>query len=299
MPLKDSSYRGRFAPSPTGPLHFGSLYTAVASYLQARSKNGKWLLRIDDLDPFRCKSEYTTQILNTLEQYKLEWDESVFYQSSRCNAYQQALNRLQQLNLLYPCQCSRKGLAARHVKDGVYDGYCLTHDTNPNTASSLQIRLPNTKLSFFDAVQGQTIQDLKQCVGDFVMFRKDQVYAYHLAVILDDQAQDITEVLRGHDLLDSTYRQIHLQQLLNVPTPNYAHIPVISGLDGAKLSKQTFAEDVSISPPRETLINVFKHLNLNPPSELVSHDLQTILEWGTNNWSLDKVQDLTSIQFKR
>ncbi|ORU93184.1 MAG: glutamyl-Q tRNA(Asp) ligase [Cycloclasticus sp. symbiont of Poecilosclerida sp. N] len=297
MLSKDSTYRGRFAPSPTGPLHFGSLYTAVASYLQAKANDGKWLLRIDDLDSFRCKAEYTNKILHTLEQYQLEWDESVFYQRSRYDAYQQALNTLEQQNILYPCQCSRKDLSERHVRNGIYDGYCLNHPIIPNKAYSVRLKLPQTNISFTDAVQGTTQQRLQAQVGDFIMFRKDEIHAYHLAVVLDDHEQNITQVLRGYDLLHSTYRQIFLQQLLNIPTPDYAHIPVVNGPGGAKLSKQTFAEDVSLSPVRQTLISVLTHLSLKPPKELLTYRPHEILKWAVRHWSLKNISPETAIPF--
>jgi len=293
----DLGYRGRFAPSPTGPLHFGSLYTAVASFLQARSNAGKWLVRIDDLDTSRCKQQYSTTILNTLEQYGLSWDEEVFYQSSRHDAYKSALDELTQRQLLYPCQCSRKGLANRQCHN-VYDGYCLTHAVETSQPTSLRIKLPNQSIWLTDAVQGTSKQELKKQVGDFVMFRKDFIYAYHLAVVLDDHAQGITEVLRGYDLMDSTYRQIYLQQLLQVNTPYYAHIPVISDANGAKLSKQTFANDVSLSPVQETLVNVLAHLNLSPPRSLSTSKAADILNWGVENWSLDKVTPKNSIVYQ-
>ncbi len=290
-----SGYRGRFAPSPTGPLHFGSLYTAVASFLQARSNDGQWLVRIDDLDPFRSKQEYSSLILKTLEQYHLAWDEDVFYQSSRHEAYSQALNTLKQQQLLYPCQCSRKDLAKRLFKNNLYDGYCLKHKPPANIATSLRIKLSNKSITLKDIVQGTSQQNLAKQVGDFIIFRKDHIYAYHLAVVLDDHEQKITDVLRGYDLLDSTYRQIYLQQRLQIETPTYAHIPVISGADGAKLSKQTFASDVSLSPVRETLVNVLRHLNLNPPKELTASTPVDILNWAISEWSLTKIEPKASI----
>ncbi len=162
---------------------------------------------------------------------------------------------------------------------------------------SLRIKLPQTTISFIDTIQGETEQQLIKQVGDFVMFRKDHVYAYHLAVVLDDHEQGITEVLRGYDLLDSTYRQILLQQLLKIQTPKYAHIPVINGADGAKLSKQTFADDVSLLPIEQTLLRVFEHLNLKPPKELSQSQPREILQWGINHWSLDNIQAETCIPF--
>jgi len=297
LPLENTNYRGRFAPSPTGPLHVGSLYTAVASFLQAKSQQGQWLLRIDDLDRSRCKTQYASEILRTLEQYALEWDESILYQNTREEAYQLALEHLKQLNLLYPCECSRKNLTERHIQNGVYDGHCLQHPINETQPFSLRLEVPNKAIILADLVQGKTSQNLKKEVGDFVILRKDLIHAYHLAVILDDQEQGITQVLRGYDLLDSTYRQIHLQQLLDIATPSYAHIPVISDTAGAKLSKQTFADDVSLSPTRETLFNVLKYLNLSPPAKLVKEKPKDMLAWGVDNWSLDNIHPQKSIQF--
>jgi len=265
--------------------------------LQAKSQHGKWLLRIDDLDRTRCKPQYASEILRTLELYNLEWDEEILYQNTREDAYQHALNQLKQLELLYPCGCSRKNLTERHVQHGIYDGYCLQHSVNENQPFSLRLKVPNKTLMFRDLVQGQTSQHLKKEVGDFVILRKDLIHAYHLAVALDDQEQGITQVLRGYDLLDSTCRQIHLQELLGIATPSYAHIPVISDLTGSKLSKQTFADDVSLSPTRETLFNVLKYLNLNPPAELLKNSPKDMLVWGVDNWSLDNIQPQASIQF--
>tara|TARA_R110002111_G_scaffold214971_2_gene277825 strand:+ start:1712 stop:2614 length:903 start_codon:yes stop_codon:yes gene_type:complete len=285
----DPAYRGRFAPSPTGPLHYGSLYTAIASFLQARSKGGKWLVRIDDLDSARCQQQYSSKILKTLEQFGLTWDEPVFYQHTRHHDYQQALEQLLERQLLYPCQCSRKDLANRGLHAGLYDGHCLSHPLKPNQPSALRIRLANKKISFIDAVQGPSHHKLQTQHDDFVMFRKDRVYSYHLAVVIDDNTQGITEVLRGHDLLDSTYQQIHLQQLLNIQTPHYAHIPVITDTSGIKLSKQTYASDISLSPVKPTLLRTFVHLSLNPPQELLESSTADILNWGIKHWSLKQI----------
>ncbi|MFT6625585.1 MAG: glutamyl-Q tRNA(Asp) synthetase [Cycloclasticus sp.] len=297
MSSKDFGYRGRFAPSPTGPLHFGSLCTAVASFLQARAQGGKWLIRIDDLDPLRCKPQYSDHILKTLEQFGLTWDEEVFYQSSRHAAYQSALDELEQRHYLYRCCCSRKDLQLRHLDEGIYDQHCLRHAPGPEQPTSLRIKLDAELISFTDVVQGFVQQDLKTQVGDFVLFRKDQVFSYHLAVVLDDDEQRISEVLRGHDLLDSTYRQIFLQRALHIKVPNYAHIPVVIDAEGSKLSKQSYAADVSLSPVREALISALAHLNLNPPNDLLATGVSDILLWGVDNWSIDKIKRQESIFF--
>ncbi|MEH6504205.1 MAG: tRNA glutamyl-Q(34) synthetase GluQRS [Cycloclasticus sp.] len=297
MSSTDSGYRGRFAPSPTGPLHFGSLCTAVASFLQARAHAGKWLIRIDDLDPTRCKPQYSNHILKTLEQFGLVWDEEVFYQSSRHAAYRSALAELEQRHYLYPCSCSRKDLQLRRLDKGIYDQHCLRHAPGSEQPTSLRIKLPTESISFTDGVQGVVQQDLKNQVGDFVLFRKDQVASYHLAVVLDDAEQRISDVLRGHDLLDSTYRQIFLQRILHLKTPNYAHIPVVIDAEGSKLSKQSYATDVSLSPVRETLVSALAHLNLDPPTDLSASDVDDILRWGIENWSMDKIKRQDSVLF--
>ena len=298
MSTRGDSYRGRFAPSPTGPLHFGSLYTAVASFLQARASGGKWLVRIDDLDPFRCRPSYATQILKTLEQYGLIWDESVLYQSTRQSAYKIALDKLDRIQCLYPCSCSRKDLIERGVKHGIYDQYCLQHKPDIKQPHAIRIHVPIDTVNFSDTVQGHLQYSLKQDTGDFVIFRKDQVFAYHLAVVLDDNEQGITHVLRGHDLIASTPQQLFLQQLLAIKPPIYAHIPVISDARGVKLSKQTYAKDIALSPVRETLISTLAHLNLKPPVELFSCHLSDILDWGIEHWSNDliKRQDAIAMQ---
>jgi len=296
LTTKKTDYRGRFAPSPTGPLHMGSLYTAVASFLQARAMHGQWLLRIDDLDPFRCKATYSQQILHTLELYGLYWDEQVLYQNKRHDSYRAALDNLQQQDLLYSCQCSRKDLAQRQLTHGVYDQHCLNQPHSATQAYALRIKLNADRISFNDKVQGLQQQSLKKQVGDFILFRKDQVFAYHLAVAVDDNAQQVNEVLRGYDLLDSTYRQIFLQQLLGIEPPNYAHIPTINDRSGVKLSKQTFAPDISLLPVRQTLIHVLSYLNLKPPKELFDLEPSAILNWATDKWSLSKIKPKASIE---
>ena len=296
---KKPKYKGRFAPSPTGPLHFGSLYTAVASYLQAKASDGTWLLRIDDLDSQRCQQKYSDLILKTLEKFGLEWDGSVFYQHSRATAYQEALDLLKSKNLIYPCSCSRKQLQRRNTSEHslIYDQYCLQHPPS-NTDTAQRLQLPQTKLSYNDLVQGIIQQDLRNTVGDFIVSRKDHIFAYHLAVVVDDEEQGITDILRGYDLMESTPRQILLQQLLGFTTPEYAHIPVISHSDGAKLSKQTFADDVSQLSAPNTLIRVLHFLNLKPPKELMKGTIKQILEWAIQHWTLSLIKKQASISLK-
>lgn len=286
----DSWYRGRFAPSPTGPLHIGSLYTAVASFIDARAHNGQWLLRIDDLDPLRCKSEHASQILKTLEQYALYWDEDVFYQQTRYPDYQYALDNLRDQSLVYPCRCSRKELEKRHINKGIYDAYCFKHPPSSQQASAMRIKLLSDSISFNDQVQGPITQSLKSDVGDFIIYRKDKIASYHLAVALDDAEQRITHIVRGHDLLDSTARQIYLQQQLHLSQPNYAHIPVLSDINGDKLSKRTGAEDVALLGVNHTLIKILGYLNFQPPAELVTYTGSEILDWAINHWSMANIK---------
>ena len=240
-------YIGRFAPSPTGPLHFGSLVAAVASWLDARAAGGRWLVRIEDLDHPRCVPGAAEDILQTLERLGLLWDGEVIYQSKRHSLYGDALRRLQ--GRTYWCTCSRREIADSSLGlaiDGahIYPGTCRT--TGRNTGRSLRIRAAG-EIRFHDRVQGEQSQVLERDVGDFVLHRADGMYAYQLAVVVDDAAQGITDVVRGADLLDSTPRQIYLQRLLGLPTPRYLHVPAAVNAAGEKLSKQTGAAPVSSS----------------------------------------------------
>lgn len=231
-----SAYRGRFAPSPTGPLHFGSLVAALASWLDARANGGRWLVRMEDLDTPRCSTHWADDILRTLERFGFEWDGPVLYQSTRAGAYRDALATLRREGAAYPCSCSR-----REVGDGVYPGYCAAGPRRRSGPCSWRVRVNACPVSFDDRLFGLYEQNLAREVGDFVVLRSDGIFAYQLAVVVDDAAQNITDVVRGADLLDSTPRQIHLQRLLRLPQPRYLHIPVATNEAGEKLSKQTNA----------------------------------------------------------
>ncbi len=236
-------YVGRFAPSPTGPLHFGSLVAALASYLDAKAHDGKWLVRIEDIDETRCNATYTSDILRTLQAFGMQWDGEVEIQSARKGLYANALQRLRARGLVYACACSRKEIADSAVAglDGlVYPGTCRDMSIDDaNTA--IRVQTTSEKISFTDLVQGEIEQRIEQEIGDFVLKRRDGLFAYQLAVVVDDADQGITHVVRGADLLDSTARQIYLQRLLGYPTPQYLHIPVAVNALGQKLSKQTLA----------------------------------------------------------
>ena len=240
-------YIGRFAPSPTGPLHFGSLIAALASYLDAKAHDGKWLVRIEDIDETRCDPIYTADILRTLQAFEMKWDGDVKIQSKRKSLYDAALQKLRSSRLIYACACSRKEIAdsaLAGLKGPVYPGTCR-HSVNTEQGHALRIRTSNNSVTFMDHVQGYREQRIESDIGDFVVRRRDGLFAYQFAVTVDDADQGVTHVVRGADLLDSTARQIHLQRSLGYPTPEYLHIPVAVNAHGQKLSKQTLATAVS------------------------------------------------------
>ena len=245
--LEKQPYIGRFAPSPTGPLHFGSLYTALASFLQARSQQGLWLLRIDDLDSPRNIKGSADSILKTLDTFGLHWDRSVAYQSQYLDVYHEILDKLAKDKLIYPCTCSRKTLTA------VYSGVCRDKQRLLNSLYSHRIKTDNRIISFKDELQGLVSHNLAEQHGDFILKRKDQIIAYQFAVVIDDDRQHISHVVRGYDLLDSTPRQIYLQQVLGLVTPGYMHVPVIVDEQGYKLSKQTRATAVDEKQPQAVI----------------------------------------------
>ncbi len=247
------SYVGRFAPSPTGPLHFGSLVAALASYLDAKAHGGKWLVRIEDIDETRCKAEYATEILSSLQSFGMHWDEEVETQSMRKPLYEDAIQKLNARGLTYACVCSRKEIAdsaTAGLEGPVYPGTCRSLNIAVDRGGAApivatRVRTTSEKTAFADMVQGEIEQRIEQEIGDFVLKRRDGLFAYQLAVVVDDAAQGISHVVRGADLLDSTARQIYLQKLLGLPTPQYLHIPVAVNAQGQKLSKQTLASAIS------------------------------------------------------
>jgi glutamyl-Q tRNA(Asp) synthetase len=247
-------YRGRFAPTPSGPLHFGSLVAALASFLEARSCGGEWLLRIEDVDPPRVAAGASGSILRTLAAHGFEWDGDVLYQSRRGEAYQDALARLIDASRIYACVCSRKRLAEQSEPgaDGlVYPATCRGRDVD--AAGALRFLLTEQRVVFHDALLGQVACNVTQECGDFVLKRADGVFTYQIAVVVDDAAQAITHVVRGADLLASTPRQILLQQALGYPTPVYMHLPVVLDSQGLKLSKQTLAAPLDDADPLPAL----------------------------------------------
>ncbi|MBI2313687.1 MAG: tRNA glutamyl-Q(34) synthetase GluQRS [Betaproteobacteria bacterium] len=280
-------YRGRFAPSPTGPLHFGSLVAAVGSYLEAQSRGGEWLVRMEDPDPPRVVPGAADRILATLEAFGFDWDGEVVCQGRRAEAYHAALHALRKLGRIYPCGCSRREIADSGVaglEGFVYPGTCRDGLAADRAARTLRLRTDNEVVEFRDGLQGRVCQRLADDIGDFVVYRADRVFCYQLAVVVDDGAQGITHVVRGADLLDSTPRQILLQRLLGLPTPTYLHLPVAVNESGEKLSKQTLAAPVEPQDPLPALVAVLRFLNQNPPEELAEGDIAGFWRWALAHW---------------
>ncbi|MBI3772002.1 MAG: tRNA glutamyl-Q(34) synthetase GluQRS [Gammaproteobacteria bacterium] len=285
-------YCGRFAPSPTGPLHFGSLVAAIGSHLQARHKGGEWLLRIEDIDPPREVPGGSDAILRSLERLGLGWDGAVVYQSQRRAAYLATIADLRHRGLVYACHCSRKELAARHpttAESLVYDGLCRRVKPTATGPSALRLITIDQLIGFDDQLRGRYTQNLASSVGDFVIQRADGLFAYQLAVVVDDAAQGITEIVRGADLLDNTPRQIYLQQQLGLPTPRYAHLPIAVNQLGQKLSKQTGAASIDHWRPQQLIIQVLEFLGQQPPAELSDATLDELWQWAIHHWNLQNV----------
>ena len=272
---------GRFAPSPTGPLHFGSVVTAVASWLSARAQGGRWILRIDDLDPPREMAGAAAAIIHTVRALGLDWDGDVVFQSRRGAAYRSAVAALAAARQVFPCACTRAMTGARP-----YPGTCRAGIPPGRRTRALRVRVDGVPVTFDDAIQGTVVQDLQASCGDFVVQRADGYIAYHLAVAVDDAWSGVNEVVRGVDLIDSTPRQIHLQRLLGLPTPRYAHIPVVLGADGAKLSKQTHAAPVLPAGAPAALFGALDFLGLAPPANLAAQPVTELLDWALPRWSL-------------
>lgn len=286
-----SVYIGRFAPSPTGHLHIGSLLVALASYADAKAHNGRWLVRIEDLDPPREVAGAANDILRTLEAFGFEWDGEVTYQSQRHHLYQQALETLKKQNLAYPCTCSRKQWQqnARQGADGwVYNGYCAHFpQTNNQKTPAWRLSVSKQNIGFQDRIIGFYSQNLAEEIGDFVLLRADGFWAYQLAVVVDDAEQGITHIVRGQDLLVSTPRQIFLQHCLNYPQPQYAHLPLLTNSQGQKWSKQTLAPALNLAEQEKLLRQVSNYLAI-PPAPNVSCP-QDLLEWAIQNWHIQTV----------
>lgn len=285
------TYIGRFAPSPTGLLHIGSLLTALASYADAKAHGGKWLLRMEDLDPPREMKGAADNILHTLAFFGFEWDDQVVYQSQRHHLYRQALNDLKQRDLVYPCYCSRKdwhALARQGVDGFVYNGQCTKGLLEkPDRLPAWRLRVMAADVAFEDRIVGSYHQNLAQDIGDFVLLRADGFWAYQLAVVVDDAEQGITHIVRGQDLLVSAPRQIYLQQCLNLPMPSYAHLPLLTNAVGQKWSKQTLAPALNEHQCEQLLRQVMSYLNIEPAPEV--DKVADLLRWTVEKWSIDRV----------
>ena len=280
------SYTGRFAPSPSGPLHFGSMLTALASYLDAKSNQGLWLLRIDDIDPPRTLPGATSDIQRTLASLGLEWDGPVIYQSHRAQSYQEVLEQLTQADALFYCQCTRAQL--RHIAR--YPGTCRDHK-NPRTDAAIRITMPPTQLHFEDDIQGLCVCPPEE-ISDWIIKRKDGYWAYQFATALDDTQDGISHVVRGIDLMTSTYRQIWLQQLLGKQTPQYAHLPVVLGDDGKKLSKQNWAKPIADYDVVSCFTEAFRLLKLPTMPDM---DQKDWLTWAISEWDIHRLKGIQSL----
>jgi glutamyl-Q tRNA(Asp) synthetase len=284
-------YVGRFAPSPTGALHFGSLLAALASWLDARRAGGRWLVRMEDLDSPRVMPGAADAILRQLEDFGLQWDGAVVHQSCRLGLYRDALENLRAH--CYACACTRKELEDSALAiDGarIYPGTCRDGLAAGKTARALRLRTGDEAIRFVDRVQGAISQSLRRDIGDFVVQRADGLFAYQLAVVVDDAAQGVTDVVRGADLLDSTTRQIHLQRLLGYATPHYLHLPVAANAQGEKLSKQTKAADARVTDIPAAL----RFLGLDPPTGLAVRELPA---WATGQWDPARIPRARAIPY--
>lgn len=290
--LPSSAYRGRFAPSPSGPLHFGSIVAALGSCLEARSRGGQWLVRMEDVDEPRCSRQAADQILRDLEALGFAWDGEVMVQSRRKERYGEILDRLKRSGMVYPCACSRKDLAAMPVGiDGSprYPGTCRAGLRPGQPARAWRLRVEDAVVDFDDGVQGHCSQRPARDVGDFVLLRADGYYAYQLAVVVDDADQGMTHVVRGADLLDSTPRQIYLQRCLGFPLPDYVHLPVAVNAVGEKLSKQTLAPAVDVARPLATLLAAWQFLGQTAPQAGEISSLAGFWPWAIAHWQLGRV----------
>jgi glutamyl-Q tRNA(Asp) synthetase len=288
----DDPVVGRFAPSPTGPLHYGSLIAAVGSFLSARSRGGTWLVRMEDLDPPRELAGAAATILRQLEQLALTWDGEVMYQSDRADAYAAALRELEHDGLVFRCSCGRRALkaaAATGIDGPVYPGTCRDAARDPAVRHSLRFRIGAGVHRFDDRWRGPQQGDRESDLGDFNLRRSDGLTSYPLAVVVDDQAQGITEVIRGADLLPATHRQRILQDALGYPAPAYGHLPMILDATGDKLSKSEGAAAIDPNAPAAPLQRALVQLGQAPPPDAASTGPEALLDWATAHWDASAV----------
>ncbi|MDY6946750.1 MAG: tRNA glutamyl-Q(34) synthetase GluQRS [Pseudomonadota bacterium] len=295
-----SIYRGRFAPSPTGPLHFGSLVAAVGSYLCARQAGGEWLLRIEDLDTPREVPGSADLIIRSLDALGFEWTGSILRQSSRREAYEAATQHLLNAGQAFHCSCTRSELQAAQssvqrlldTDELRYPGGCRNGPQAPERKTAVRLFVPRGETAVSDLLQGRFTVDVSAEVGDFVIRRRDGLHAYQLAVVIDDAFQGISAVVRGADLLHSTSRQVILQRMLDLPSPMYAHLPVATDMNGIKLSKSAGAAAIDIARPTYELWRTLEFLQQAPPLELRRAGSATLWEWAIKHWQLERVNGL-------
>ncbi len=292
-------YRGRFAPSPTGDLHFGSLVTAMASYADARSCNGDWIVRIDDIDRPRVQKGSAQSVLYALDALGFHWDERIYYQSDNKENYLHIIHELKQCNILYPCYCTRKEIQSISPTL-IYPGTCKTSNERNNAPDqnkkyALRVDINKSEIFFSDIIQGDFHYQLSNLSGDFIVYRADQIVAYLLAFVIDNYLDNITRIIRGVDLLDSTPKQIFLQQLLSYPVPQYAHIPIITNSSGIKLSKSCNAKAVerSIKP----LIQAAKILGQTLDNHIEDATIEEFWQELIINWDINRIPKLKTIIF--
>ena len=277
--------KGRFAPSPTGPLHFGSLMTAIASYCQVKSQQGDWLVRIEDTDIPRIQAGAESQILVALEAFGFEWDEEVVFQRERLALYEHALDQLKQQDFIYACACTRKQLQSNFGLSSTYPQTCR-HLNLDFSGQAIRLKTMDHLICFDDLIQGLCCENLIDTIGDFVLKRRDGIISYQLAVVVDDAAQGITHVVRGADLLDNTARQIWLGQRLNVPRLSYCHIPLAMNAQGQKLSKQNLAVSLDVNQAAQLIQQALQALN-QPNVDMDTP--KNMLVQATTQWDIKRI----------
>lgn len=286
------AYVGRFAPSPSGPLHFGSLIAALGSYFQAKSNHGKWIVRIEDIDPPRALKHADQLILNTLEAFHLFWDGPVLYQSKQLNRYQAQIDHWLTTNQAYYCECTRKQIKQ---SGGFYQGTCRNKQLNNPQDCAVRLAMTHPTYSFVDQKHGDITIPSQLAEEDFIIKRRDGLFAYNLAVVLDDIYQGVTEVVRGADLIEPTGRQISLYKILGQKTIHYLHLPLATDLQGNKLSKQNHAPAIHNENPKPTLLAAMRFLGFVIPEEIQASDLDEIIQWGCQNWCITQLPDRLEI----
>ncbi|RMG56880.1 MAG: tRNA glutamyl-Q(34) synthetase GluQRS [Gammaproteobacteria bacterium] len=290
--LQNARPVGRFAPTPSGPLHFGSLLAALGSFLDTRSRGGQWKLRIDDLDTPRVVPGAIDTILRQLEACGLYWDDEPLRQSTRREAHDAALETLKARGLAYPCACSRRELRALGLPGPhgpIYPGTCREGLPEGRKPRAIRVRVPDRRVCVDDRLQGRYCQHLGQEIGDFIVLRADGIVAYQLATVVDDAFQGVTDVVRGFDLLDSTPRQRYLLECLDLPLPRWMHLPVILGPDGLKLAKQNRARPIPLEDPAPWMWAALHALGMDPPAALRTAPPETLLEWALPEWSAERL----------